>query len=93
MASAFQWGRRTSVIFRRPEAGLADGFGAADGAGGSALASELDGAELFVGELVACELGTGELGRTSTFTNVLCGSTLVEDSMLWGRVPSQAMNL
>jgi hypothetical protein len=73
------------VIFSRPDAGLAGGFGTSDGAGRSAVAGDLVGAELPVAELLV-----DEFGGTSTFTNVLCGSTLAGVSMPGVGVASQS---
>jgi hypothetical protein len=81
------------VIFRRPDAGLVDGFATADGAGGLSLAGGEDCAELLFGGSVGGGIVAVELGGTSTFVNVLCESTLVEGSMLWMRVASQSVNV
>lgn len=81
------------MIFRRPDAGLAGGFEMVGAAGPLAHAGELEDAELLFGGSVPGGLVAGELGGTSTFTNVLCGSTLVESSMLWVQVASQSVNV
>jgi hypothetical protein len=67
------------VIFSRPDAGLAEGFGIVVGVGRSAVASaiitDLGDESLATGSLVA-GLSVADAGGTSTLVNVLCGSNL-----------------
>ena len=95
------------MIFSRPDTGLADEFGIAVDIGRSAVAAELFGAELSASGSISDELLVAGTGRTSTFVNVLCESTLAVTCdctapfpgttptgswMLWVQVPSQLKN-
>ena len=64
------------MIFSRPDAGLADGFGIAVDIGRSAVAAELFGAELSSSGPLGDELLVAEAAGPSTLINVLCESTL-----------------
>ncbi len=85
------------MIFSRPDAGLADGFGIAVDIGRSAAGAELFDGEFFNAELgdeisaaesPAAEVLAAEAGETSTFTNVLCGSKLAATCL--GTAPLRA---
>ena len=93
------------MIFRRPDAGFADDFAAADGAAGLSAGGEAVD-ELLATETFGAAASVADANGTSTLVNVLCGSklsatcvgttplrayTLTESSMLWTQVASQSM--